>query len=242
MSFFHDNIEILKKAIEYFNSLKEERKAFLVANIITANAYTQEELDFLRPFLQAIQLDIVNHSEFEIAQKIFQLGMDETYSQLFVKNIVKQAPTWEYHLNVLSQIDKKVFEEKFTNIIHDLYIKQDPSDEIMTKYNLTLEQFNAVLFGFNITMNSFLRQDMSENYIKQQLKTRGFSDTTAEVFMNTLKIHSDHARKVISFQSTQDSLNGIVEIKEQNKTILETLREILKILRDAQTSRQNPYS
>lgn len=243
MSFFHDDVEILKKAIGYFNSLKEERKAYLVANIITPNAYTKEELEYLRPFLLAIQYDVVNHSEFEVAKKIFELGMDETYSQLFVKNIIKQAPTWEYHLNVLSQINSELFEEQFANIIHDMYVKQEPTPNIIQKYNLTQEQFNSILLGFNITVNSYLRRDTSENYLEQKLLERGFNKKNMEIFMNTLKINSEHARKILTFQSVQDSVNGVVEIREQNKAILETLREILKILRDSQAgSKQNPYT
>ena len=243
MSFFQDDIEHLKKAIKFFNSLTNERKAYLVANIITPNAYTKDELAHLRPFLQAIQFDVLSHSELEVAQKIFELGMDETYSKLFVTNVIKQAPTYEYHLNLLSQIDDKLFEQSFSSIINDVYVQLKLREEILTKHNLSQEQFNAIVSSFNLTMTNFLRKTTSEKLIKDKLQSCGFSIVKIDTYLNTLKVNAEFAREMLVFSNIQDTFLSIAELKEQNNVILQTLREILKILRESQSpSKQNPYS
>lgn len=232
MSVFQDDVEKIKKAIEYFNSLKEERKAFLVSNITTPNAYTSEELDYLKPLLEAIQNDISSHNESTIGNKLFELGMNETYAILFVKNVIKDAPTFQYQLKIISQIKDEQFKELLPNFVKSLWVQRLPIPEVSKKYNLANDQLNALLNVFRNIMNEFLRRDSSEETITKKLSDGGFSKDKLDVFLNTLKINSEIWRNMLVFSNSQDAFFGVQELKQQNQTILETLKEILQILRE----------
>jgi len=82
--------------------------------------------------LGAIQNDIAKYDETTMGQKLFELGMEETYAKLLVNSMIKQAPTVQYEISILAKMSDEDFKEKVPKIMNSMWIKQMTLDELLT--------------------------------------------------------------------------------------------------------------
>ncbi len=130
MSLFQKDSSQLKKTIQFFNSLQSQQKALIVSELTHVRT-NPELLNQLSPLLEAIQNDISKYDETTMAQKLFDLGMEETYAKLLVNSMIKQAPTIEYDISVLAKLSDDVFKEKAPLIMNDIWVKKLPIDALI---------------------------------------------------------------------------------------------------------------
>lgn len=233
MSVFQKDISALKKSIEFFTSLKAERKAMIVANLSTIQL-SKEELEKLMPLFEAIQNDISNHDETSISNKLFELGMEKTYSLLFVKNIIEQAPTLEYRINLIAKMTDEDFKNKIPSIANEIWVENKEFEEVTKSHSITNQQLSATVDVFRTFMNGLSRGQYSEKQISDKCTKNGFSNEKVEVLLNALKTRSGFWRDMVNFSNNQDNFFELQKISAQNEEILKILREMLIIFRKNQ--------
>lgn len=243
MSFFQENVDIYISAIAYFNKLEQDRKIYLITNLAKPGAYTEEELKYLRPFLLAIQNDITKYTSTKVAQRIFDLGMDKDYAQLFIKNIIDKAPTIEYHASIINQINDESFKEKFPKVINSVYLHAKSNEEIANEEGLTVEQVQAITGLFINALHPFLRVEIAEHHVKIKSKELKMAESKIETLLNTLKINQEYFKNQIIFLNSGDLKNDTASIrqelellKQQNELILKVLRQLLEGIKGNQSS------
>lgn len=232
MSFFHDNTDQLKDFIGFFNDLDNVRKAVVVGSVSKTGAtYTDEEIKHIIPIIEAIEHDLITHSEITIANKIIECGMDNTYAQLFVKNIVDSRPPIEYHLNILERMDEKSFKDMFLNTIKGFYFDLEPKEKLLEKLKITDQQFSAITNAYVEAVFEILRGEVNLNLIREKASTVIKSEKKLNAMEECLQSTSDLIGKRVMFYDIQETYLATQEVVEQNKVILTTLREILEILK-----------
>jgi len=228
MSLFQDDNLELQKSIEYFNSLDEERKAIIVSNL-TGEKWTSEEQNNVIPIISAILNDMSRYSLAMLVSQTVELGMEETYATLFVKKIIKDAPTTEYQLKVLSKIDDEQFKKLFPDVLNAWWIEQDETDVIKKNIDISDDEFQAMVSIIRDGMNGLARRTTSVKKISSECKKNNFSDSKIEVVLNTFKIYSEVWRKMYVFSNIQDVYIDSTELRKQNYEILNIVRELLVI-------------
>lgn len=231
MSLFDDDIDEITDAIAHFNSLSDQEKVTIVANFFKM-PYPSPKLERLYPLLTAISNDIGQRDETTISNRIFELGMAETYAVLFVKNTINNIPTLEYMLGVISKINDDSFTTNFPEIFKSMWIERMRVDEILEKFNLTKQQLDSILGSTRNLMSDYLRSNLSDLKIKDVCKKSGMSDSKVDTVLNTVKIYSEFWNRMLVFSNTQDTFFKSNEIKQQNIQILNILKEILVLLRE----------
>jgi hypothetical protein len=229
MSFFTEDRSGLKNAIEFFQTLNPERQAYLVSNVSKDDgSFKQDEINNFTPVFDAIRNDMTSHNNPTITSELIELGMDRTYAVLLVENIVKEAPTISYQIKVLSKIPDDEFKIKIPQFVKLVWADNIGVDVVSKKIDTTDEQNRAIAEIFRTAMTEYLRSESSIDVITNRLKGDGLSETQLDVFINTLKINSEHWRHYLVFSNTQDTYFHVKTIQEQNKEILQLLNEIKK--------------
>lgn len=232
MSLFSDNdLEQITDAIAYFNALSDQDKVTIVANFFKM-PYPAQPLERLYPLLTAISNDIGRYDETTMANRIFELGMAETYAVLFVKNTISNIPTLEYMLGVISKMNDDEFKVKYPEIFKSMWIEKTPVEDILEKYGITKQQLDSILGSSRDMMNRYLRRTLSDIKIKNLCQQSGLSNNKTDVVLNTVKVYSDFWNNMLVFSNTQDAFFTANEIKQQNTEILNVLKEMLVILRE----------
>lgn len=237
-SIFSDNNEIVLKAIQFFNSCDEKQKIHLITEMAVPGAYTKEELEVIRPFLKAIQVDLSSHSETSIAQRLFELGMDKTYAQLFVKNIKEKAPTNEYHASVINQISDSDFASKFPDVINLAFFEALPDTIIAEKVELSPEQVFSMIGLLRNAILPFVKRELGVTHIIEQCKSMKMSEEKTKEFVNAMQKHQDYFRTQINFLDTSSNVieianlrKDVENIKKQNELILRVLKQLLESIK-----------
>lgn len=233
MSFFTEDKEAIKKAVEFFNDLSSERQAYLASNLAKPDAkFEQNEIDNFLPVVQAIRNDMTSHNTATIVSELIDLGMDKTYAMILVENIVKEAPTTEYEIQLISKISDEDFKTKMPEFVKLVWVENTKSKEVSEKLGLTIAENNALADLFRNAMTEYLRSESSIQIIANKLTKEGFSESKVDTFTNTLKINSEHWRNFLVFSNTQDVYFKTNEIEEQNREILKLMRDMLKLFRN----------
>ena len=236
MSLFNENyLADIRKAILYFNSKSKDKQAYIITNFLALEKQDEEKL---KPLLFIIRNDISNYDETKIANRLFELGLDKTYSILLVKNIIEQIPTDEYDLKQLSNMDDQEFKKKFPQCMNEMWIERKQFKELSQELEIPI--YLVVSIG-NITrnfMDSLLKSELSEKKIRSMCKLSDFSESKIDVLVNTLLINSEHWRNTVIFRNTQktyfesqnkqDTRDMLADIKKQNDLILRIMQEIAK--------------
>lgn len=242
MSLFKKDVEdVIKQSIKYFNLLPSERKVLIVSDILKLN---EEDGKKMLPLLTAIRNDISKYDQSHIANRLFDMGMDRTYAELFVSNMIDQAPSLLYQLNAISKIPDAEFGEKFPAIVNGLFVERENPEKLMAMHGIQLQQLSAISDITSKSMNGLVRSDISEKKIIEICKESDLSDAKIDVIINTFKINSEFWRHMLVFSNTQDSYFSLQRLEQQNEQILRTLSKILetlKILSTGKTGNQEPY-
>lgn len=229
MSAFRKDFERkLKESINYFNSLKPEKQAYVVSHLLELDENDEEKLTGL---FFAISNDISNYDETTISNKLFELGLEKTYAVLFVQNMIEQAPTLEYQLRELAKFKDGDFKIKFPTIVKEMWVERKKPKILSKEQEVTPQQLRIISNLTRTLMNHLARSIISERKLIEICKSSGLSDSKTETLVNTLKINSKYWRNMLIFSNTQDSFFSLQDIVQQNDLILRTMQEILKLLK-----------
>ena len=86
-------------------------------------------------------------------------------------------------------------------------------------------------------MQDMMRGDGTEIGIRGALRENGFSSKRTNALLQALKDREDDWYRWLLFRNAQDNYYAVQEVKEQNTAILETLREILVLLKEQKPGR-----
>ena len=240
MSLFRKDLDgNISSAINYFNSLSSERKAFVVSNLLELS---EDEINQLHPLLTSMRNDISNYNKDTISNKLFGLGIERTYAVLFVENMIQQAPTLEYELKEIDKMDNSDFKEKFPRLMQKIWIEKIPPQELIDSEKITRNQLWAIVHISKDFMNGLIRSITSPDKINKECKNVEMSDIKITVMLNIFNDSLESWRKRIVFSNTQDTYFTTMEIHQQNNVILNSLKEILNVLKNrTNTDNTNHY-
>lgn len=232
MSLFQEDTSEIEQSISYFNSLDRKERAIIVSDFgyVTKN---KELFNKLKPLFSAVQTDIAKHDEDTIANQLYKLKMDEEFAKLLVGSMIKQAPTLEYQVSLIAKMKDEEFNKFFPDFMVDAWVNKKTDDEIIKKYGITTRQLASFVMFSRDMMNGFCRTTFSEEKIIQLCKDHDLSDAKLEILLNTMKIHTEFWKSMLVFSNTQDAVLELRTIKQQNNAILDTLKDILKLIKES---------
>ena len=240
MSLFADeHLPQIRSAIKFFNDLAKERKAFVVANLLDLS---EEERQKLGPLLVSVRNDISMYETTEMTKKLSDLGLEQTYAVLLVDNMKQQAPTIEYQLKELTSINDEQSGAVFADVMRQVWIEQRSVKEIVDKTGITKEQLSSIINLSRNYMTGLLRSTTTAEKIDKQCRDAGLSAKKTDALIDILSKEADPWGRRLVFSNTQDSFFILQEIQKQNKALLDSVVEILNLLKKITTPPQNDQS
>ena len=232
MSLFDAESHDIRVSINFFNLLNDEERALIVSDLNPDTFKIPQYYDDLVPLLSRVQMDITKHDGIKIGNRLMELGLEETWARLIVSNMKKHAPTIRYQISQINKIDDKRFDESFSKIIDSLWMDKKNNDSVVERFGIDKEQLNCIIDLTSHYMQDIMRGDSTESQIRQILLENGLSKSKANTMLHSIMLLERGWYRWLLFRNAQDSLYSIQEIKEQNTYILETLKEILILLKD----------
>ncbi len=232
MSLFDAESHDIQVSINFFNLLNDEERALIVSDLNPDTFKIPQYYDDLVPLLSRVQMDITKHDGIKIGNRLMELGLEETWARLIVSNMKKHAPTIRYQISQINKIDDKRFDESFSKIIDSLWMDKINNDSVVERFGIDKEQLNCIIDLTSHYMQDIMRGDSTESQIRQILLENGLSKSKANTMLHSIMLLERGWYRWLLFRNAQDSLYSIQEIKEQNTYILETLKEILILLKD----------
>lgn len=236
MSLFDVESHDIQVSINFFNLLNDEERALIVSDLNPDTFKIPQYYDDLVPLLSRVQMDITKHDGIKIGNRLMELGLEETWARLIVSNMKKHAPTIRYQISQINKIDDKRFDESFSKIIDSLWMDKINNDSVVERFGIDKEQLNCIVDMTSHYMQDIMRGDSTESQIRQILLENGLSKSKANTMLHSIMLLERGWYRWLLFRNAQDSLYSIQEIKEQNTYILETLKEILILLKDPKSS------
>ena len=237
MSLFNVEDEEIKETIDFFNSLTDEERALIVSDLNPHTFKMPQYYDDLVHLFALIQRDITIHDGIRIGNRLMELGLEETWARLLVANIKKHAPTIKYQISQLNRIDEQMFVAAFGSIMDALWVHKIPDDEVTEKFGIDTEQIHCITDMTSHYMQDMMRGDNTGVGIREALVENGLSAKRADTLLRTLKDREDDWYRWLIFRNAQDNYYSVQEVKDQNTAILETLREILVLLKEQKSGR-----
>lgn len=237
MSLFNVEDEEIKETIDFFNSLTDEERALIVSDLNPHTFKMPQYYEDLVHLFSLIQRDITIHDGIRIGNRLMELGLEETWARLLVANIKKHAPTIKYQISQLNRIDEQVFVATFGKIMDALWVHKIPDDEVTEKFGIDTEQIHCITDMTSHYMQDMMRGDNTEASIREALVENGLSAKRADTLLRALKDREDDWYRWLIFRNAQDNYYAVQEVKDQNTAILETLREILVLLKEQKSGR-----
>lgn len=232
MSLFDAENHDIQVSINFFNLLNDEERALIISDLNPDTFKIPQYYDDLVPLLSRVQMDITKHNGIKIGNRLMELGLEETWARLIVSNMKKHAPTIQYQISQINKIDDKRFDESFYKIIDSLWMDKINNDVVVEKFGINKEQLNCIIDMASRYMQDIMRGDSTASHIRQTLLENGLSKSKANTMLHSIMLLEQGWYRWLLFRNAQDSLYSIQEIKEQNTYILETLKEILILLKD----------
>jgi len=243
MSFFKDEyIDEVSSAIDYFMRLPEEKKILLITNVNKSSIYSEQEWEIMKPFLIAIQNDITLYTDIKIAQKMYELGMDKDYAQLFIKNIKEKAPTNEYHASVIKDIPDEKFHKIYPSAITLIYLKAKTDEQVAKDLEITIEQVISLNGIFKSALHPYLRREISDEHVIDTCLKLGLSQSKADIILETLKVNAENFKEQITFLNSTDANTELAQLRDEIETLKKRSELTLKILRQLLESIQEKSS
>ena len=251
MSLFSRNNSSIKDCVTFFNSLNREKQAIIVADL--NKVFSDEVLrPKLKALLSAIRTDLAKHDLTVIENKLYELGMATEFAKLIVGSMIKQMPTIGYDLKVLSGIEDTRFKELIPKLMVDVWIKKKNKKTIMVEQGISESVLQAFMNSTRSFMNKLVVKELDDKKLISILTLHKITQSQADVFINTLKIHTKFWFDMVMFSNSQSSFRAIQELKQQNDVIQELKQQndaILKILKvilekmqdNRSTYNSNPY-
>lgn len=232
------NEEGIRMAVDFFNNLADEEKALIVSDLNPNTFKIPQYYDDLIHLLSMIQMDITTYDSITIGNKLMDMGMEETWARLLVTNMKKHAPTLQYQVSQINRIDDDRFVDIFARMVDHLWIDKADKEEVMEKFNVNAEQLHCIISVVTRYMHELLRGDNSAGRVYGTLLESGMTKAKADAMIQVLHMLDDDWYKWLLFRNVQDTAYHMQEIKEQNANILETLKEMMALLKDQRYERR----
>ena len=229
MKIFDDERGI-RRSIEFFRSLSEQDKVTIVSDLSPITFKMKQYHGVLASLLAGVQQAISKFDEIAIGNRLAELGLDDTYARLFVANIKKHAPTEEYQLHQISKIPDELFVKSVPEIIKSTVIDHVREDKLAEKFNVGKEQLRCIIAIVQNGLNELARGDTTKEKLEAKYSNR-ISPAKLESMLNGILVHQKHWYDSLSFSNTQDTYLLISRVAKQNDAIMESLGEMLDILR-----------
>lgn len=239
MSLFDVENGDTRASIEFFNSLTDEERALIVSDLNPNTFKIPQYYDDLVHLLSRVQKDITIHDGIKIGNKLMEMGLEETWARLIVSNMKKHAPTMSYQVSQLNRIDDKRFTDIFDGIMSSLWVEKIEDGVVIEKYGISREQLNCITDMTSHYMQDLMRGDNTIEHIQRSLLDNGLSKPKINALLRSITSQEDDWYRWLLFRNAQDNYYSAQEIKEQNVRILETLREILVLLKDQKSEKRS---
>lgn len=238
MSLFDPDIEDTKASIEFFNSLSDEERALIVSDLNPNTFKIPQYYDSLVSLLSRVQRDITVHDGIKIGNRLMDMGLEETWARLIVTNMKKHAPTIPYQVSQLNRIDDQKFTAIFSGVMDALWMEKMDDESVIERYGIDQEQLRCITDMSSHHMQDLMRGDSTEEKIRSMLLENGLSKAKVDVMMRSIMDQEGDWYRWLIFRNAQDNYYNTQEIREQNVRILETLKEILALLKDQKPERR----
>ena len=215
MTIFDDSdIPYIKKSIMYFNSLSDQTKAQIIGDLRPSNALVGKNTDLL-PLLNAIAKMIRQRPTMTISNELIELGLDETYAALIVKNMKKHYPQLESLLLDINSIDDKKFSTLLPEIMKILLTPTLQNN--MDVLNCTDIEYNTLKNILAMLLNATCRgEDLSASKIIIQ---KQLNNEKSKILFEVIAKNEEYWHKSIIFLNSQDIL--FVELQTIKKDLVE---------------------
>ena len=237
MSLFSPDDEDAKEAIEFFNSLSDEDRALIVSDLNPVTFKLPQYYQDLSYLLSLIQRDITIHDGIRIGNRLMEMGLEETWARLLVSNIKKHAPTTSYQVSQLNRMGEEKFLTSIGSIIDALWIKKMGDEEAIEMFGIDREQLNCISDMTNRYLQDIMRGDTTPAILRDALLENGLSKKRTDTLLRALADRENDLYRSLLFRNAQDNYYAAQDIKEQNAAILETLSEILVLLKEIKFGR-----
>ena len=238
MSLFDPDIEDTKASIEFFNTLSDEERALIVSDLNPNTFKIPQYYDSLVSLLSRVQRDITVHDGIKIGNRLMDMGLEETWARLIVTNMKKHAPTIPYQVSQLNRIDDQKFISIFGGVMDALWLEKMDDETVIERYGIDQEQLRCITDMSSHYMQDLMRGDSTEEKIRSVLLENGLSKVKVDSMMKSIMGQEGDWYRWLLFRNTQDNYYNTQEIREQNVRILETLKEILALLKDQKPERR----
>lgn len=238
MSLFDPDIEDAKASIEFFNTLSDEERALIVSDLNPNTFKIPQYYDSLVPLLSRVQRDITVHDGIKIGNRLMDMGLEETWARLVVTNMKKHAPTIPYQVSQLNRIDDQKFAAIFGGVMDALWLDKMDDESVIERYGIDQEQLRCITDMSSHYMQDLMRGDSTEEKIRSVLLENGLSKVKVDSMIKSIMGQEGDWYRWLLFRNTQDNYYNTQEIREQNVRILETLKEILALLKDQKPERR----
>lgn len=238
MSLFDPDIEDTKASIEFFNTLSDEERALIVSDLNPNTFKIPQYYDSLVPLLSRVQRDITVHDGIKIGNRLMDMGLEETWARLVVTNMKKHAPTIPYQVSQLNRIDDQKFAAIFGGVMDALWLDKMDDESVIERYGIDQEQLRCITDMSSHYMQDLMRGDSTEEKIRGVLLENGLSKVKVDSMIKSIMGQEGDWYRWLLFRNTQDNYYNTQEIREQNVRILETLKEILALLKDQKPERR----
>ncbi len=238
MSLFDPDIEDTKASIEFFNTLSDEERALIVSDLNPNTFKIPQYYDSLVSLLSRVQRDITVHDGIKIGNRLMDMGLEETWARLIVTNMKKHAPTIPYQVSQLNRIDDQKFAAIFGGVMDALWLDKMDDEAVIERYGIDQEQLRCITDMSSHYMQDLMRGDSTEEKIRNVLLENGLSKVKVDSMIKSIMGQEGDWYRWLLFRNTQDNYYNTQEIREQNVRILETLKEILALLKDQKPERR----
>ena len=166
------------------------------------------------------------------------MGLEETWARLVVTNMKKHAPTIPYQVSQLNRIDDQKFAAIFGGVMDALWLDKMDDESVIERYGIDQEQLRCITDMSSHYMQDLMRGDSTEEKIRGVLLENGLSKVKVDSMIKSIMGQEGDWYRWLLFRNTQDNYYNTQEIREQNVRILETLKEILALLKDQKPERR----
>ncbi len=141
----------------------------------------------------------------------------------------KHAPTIEYQLNQLQLMNDNTFSQ-LENIANAIWRDYKSVKSIIEKYDITDDQAHSIIDITNSMIIGLLRGDTTEKGTIQKFTDSGLSKERSEKLLSVVQSYKDEWYSTLMFSNLQDVYLKIRDIEEQNRAILSSIKDIIKLL------------
>lgn len=233
-----DDEDGARLSIEYFNTLSDQDRAIIISDLNPSAFKLRQHYNHLAPLLSEVQHAISKFDDIVIANRLMDLGLDETYSRLFVSNIKNHPPTEEYQLRQISKIPDDVFSKHVAEIISSIWAHSASESELSEKFNISKEQLRCTTNVGRTILNALARGDMTKESMRERYSAK-LSPAKFESLSNAILVNQERWYDSLLFSNSQDSSYSVDHVVKQNEAMVSLLGEILSTVKSQISQRRS---